>query len=557
MHLGETSHLHVNSSFSDMAEKPVREPFLSQSGNDCDVCRQQPFPRAPRDCHLEAGPGTSEAMFSTFLYWRTPLPDISKDVEVLLSGPGPLEDSHSGPEAACDSCVARNEIQKVLKGLQGPLLQDPDIQAQVQVLSAALRATQLSSTSEPESKQPEGLNEESASDPSPVSDNHILLSASSSQNELSVARILQSTDQPEPQNRASGHLRTEQGQEPTVHEENKAKVQDIIPQPLLDQFVSMTDPARAQTVDTDIAKHCAYSLPGVALTLGRQNWHCLKDTYETLASDGQWKVRQTLAFSIHELAVILGDQLTAADLVPVFNGFLKDLDEVRVGVLKHLYDFLKLLHEDKRRAHLRQLQEFVVTDNSRNWRFRYELAEQLILILDLYGPSDVHGYLRHVALKLCADKVSQVRWISFKLVAAMLRKFYSHGARALGLSFIQELVSRFRHCPKCVGRQAFACICQAVVSEDSVPVDQFVEHMLPSLLSLAADPVPNVRVLLAKALRQTLLEKAYFRNAGNHHLQVVEETLLALQSDPDQDVSFFASLEPKMQNATDSTVLEN
>lgn len=43
-------------------------------------------------------------------------------------------------------------------------------------------------------------------------------------------------------------------------------------------------------MDTDIAKHCAYSLPGVALTLGRQNWHCLKDTYETLASDGQVKV---------------------------------------------------------------------------------------------------------------------------------------------------------------------------------------------------------------------------------------------------------------------------
>lgn len=48
---------------------------------------------------------------------------------------------------------------------------------------------------------------------------------------------------------------------------------------------------------------------------------------------------------------------------------------------------------------------------------------------------------------------------------------------------------------------------QAVVSEDSVPVDQFVEHLLPSLLSLASDPVPNVRVLLAKALWQTLLEK--------------------------------------------------
>lgn len=55
----------------------------------------------------------------------------------------------------------------------------------------------------------------------------------------------------------------------------------------------------------------------------------------------QWKVQRTLAF-FHELAVILKDQLTAAHLLPVFNGFLKDLDEVWIGVLKHLYDFLKV-----------------------------------------------------------------------------------------------------------------------------------------------------------------------------------------------------------------------
>ena len=63
--------------------------------------------------------------------------------------------------------------------------------------------------------------------------------------------------------------------------------QDVVPQALLDQYLSMTDPSRAQTVDMEIAKHCAYSLPGVAFTLGRQNWHCLRDTYETLASDMQ------------------------------------------------------------------------------------------------------------------------------------------------------------------------------------------------------------------------------------------------------------------------------
>lgn len=504
----------------------------------------------------------SEDVFNTFLYWRPPLPDISQDLELLQFKTEKHKESCSVP---CNNCVASSEIKKVLESLQEHI-DDPDVQAQVQVLSAALRAAQFDSVGDCETRKMEEssgeLQNKTISDQTAVSDatcNRVeedTLSSSVSQDgitEQPTTSILKSTDSEQPRG-TSVFLKKEQ-ESPPPFEDDKSKLQDIIPQPLLDQYLSMTDPARAQTVDTEIAKHCAYSLPGVALTLGRQNWHCLKDTYETLASDVQWKVRRTLAFSIHELAVILGDQLTAADLVPIFNGFLKDLDEVRIGVLKHLYDFLKLLHADKRREYLYQLQEFVVTDNSRNWRFRYELAEQLILILELYNPNDVYDYLRHIALTLCSDKVSEVRWISFKLVVAILQKFYANNANALGLNFINELVVRFRHCSKWVGRQAFAFICQAVVEEECMPVDQFVEHLLPSLLSLASDPVPNVRVLLAKALRQTLLEKAYFKSVGNPHLEAAEETILALQSDSDQDVSFFATIKLK-QNNMDSTPTE-
>ncbi|CAN8191452.1 unnamed protein product [Coccothraustes coccothraustes] len=505
---------------------------------------------------------SAEDVFNTFLYWRPPLPDISQDLELLQFKAEKHNDTCSVP---CNNCVASNEIKKVLESLQEHI-DDPDVQAQVQVLSAALRAAQFDSVGDCDAKKMEesgdSLQNKMILDETVLSDaacNQVQgdsLSSPASQDDISdqsSTSVLKSTDSEEQHRETSVFLRKEQENNPPF-EDDKSKLQDIIPQPLLDQYLSMTDPARAQTVDTEIAKHCAYSLPGVALTLGRQNWHCLKDTYETLASDVQWKVRRTLAFSIHELAVILGDQLTAADLVPIFNGFLKDLDEVRIGVLKHLYDFLKLLHADKRREYLYQLQEFVVTDNSRNWRFRYELAEQLILILELYNPNDVYDYLRHIALTLCSDKVSEVRWISFKLVVAILQKFYANSANALGLNFINELVVRFRHCSKWVGRQAFAFICQAVVEEECMPVDQFVEHLLPSLLSLASDPVPNVRVLLAKALRQTLLEKAYFKSVGNPHLEAAEETILALQSDRDQDVSFFATIKLKQDNMDNITI---
>uniref|UniRef100_A0A671QRV4 Serine/threonine-protein phosphatase 4 regulatory subunit 1-like n=1 Tax=Sinocyclocheilus anshuiensis TaxID=1608454 RepID=A0A671QRV4_9TELE len=482
-------------------------------------------------------------VFNSFNFWRSPLPDITQDLqllqeeerdEVIEKEDETMRDTEGEgkedvPSLDAQGPATSSQIQKVLDCLQ-PHLDDPDVQAQVKVLSAALKAAQLESQRE---DADESVSESNGSTGSPTSD------------ELSAMSELSLTD---------AQISDSPSSSPVL--ESDLIENNVIPQQLLDQYLSMTDPARAQTVDTEIAKHCAFSLPGVVLTLGRQNWHCLKDTYETLATDVQWKVRRTLAFSIHELAVILGDQLTAADLVPIFNCFLKDLDEVRIGVLKHLYDFLKLLHADKRREYLYQLQEFMVTDNSRNWRFRYELAEQLILIIELYSHNDVYDYLRQIALNLCSDKVSEVRWISYKLVVEILQKLYACEAHDLGLNFINELIMRFCHCSKWVGRQAFAFICQAIVEEDCMPMDQFAQHLLPSLLSLSSDPVPNVRVLVAKALRQSVLEKPYFKDPGSAYSDELEEALSELRMDKDRDVRFFSTLDPN-RNVMDTSTLDN
>uniref|UniRef100_A0A8C1ZCY7 Putative WW-binding domain-containing protein n=1 Tax=Cyprinus carpio TaxID=7962 RepID=A0A8C1ZCY7_CYPCA len=482
-------------------------------------------------------------MFNSFSFWRSPLPDITQDLqllqeeerdEVIEKQDETMRDTEGEwkedvPSLDAQGPATSSQIQKVLDCLQ-PHLDDPDVQAQVKVLSAALKAAQLESQRE---DADESVSESNSSTGSPTSD------------ELSAMSELSLTDAQISDSPSSSPVLVDDSEHSS---EEKSKIQNVIPQQLLDQYLSMTDPARAQTVDTEIAKHCAFSLPGVALTLGRQNWHCLKDTYETLATDVQWKVRRTLAFSIHELAVILGDQLTAADLVPIFNCFLKDLDEVRIGVLKHLYDFLKLLHADKRREYLYQLQEFMVTENSKNWRFRYELAEQLILIIELYSHNDVYDYLRQIALNLCSDKVSEVRWISYKLVSHILQKLYACEAHDLGLNFSNELIMRFCHCTKWVGRQAFAFICQAIVEEDCMPMEQFAQHLLPSLLSLSSDPVPNVRVLVAKALQQSVLEKS------SAYSDELEEALSELRMDKDRDVRFFATLDPN-RNVMDTAAL--
>ncbi|XP_058897242.1 serine/threonine-protein phosphatase 4 regulatory subunit 1 isoform X2 [Kogia breviceps] len=518
-----------------LSSEPHQEAASNEDDKKPGTCRSA--------SQLEVGASAQDSapldqeLYNSFHFWRTPLPEIDLDVELEQGSGNKLspEGLEGMPEATTPASVnitmaTRKELEEMIENLE-PHIDDPDVKAQVDVLAAALRASTLDACDEaseaarraPQDELPGCRLDHGTAGP--------LMSEAVENMESALRYIHDDSD--------SG---TSGGFSPD--EERRAKVQDVVPQALLDQYLSMTDPSRAQTVDTEIAKHCAYSLPGVALTLGRQNWHCLRETYETLASDMQWKVRRTLAFSIHELAVILGDQLTAADLVPIFNGFLKDLDEVRIGVLKHLHDFLKLLHIDKRREYLYQLQEFLVTDNSRNWRFRAELAEQLILLLELYSPRDIYDYLRPIALNLCADKVSSVRWISYKLVGEMVRKLHRAAPPTFGVDLIRELVESFGRCPRWSGRQAFVFVCQTVIEDECLPMDQFAMHLMPHLLTLANDRVPNVRVLLAKTLRQTLLEKEYFLTSASCHQEAVEQTIMALQMDRDSDVKYFASIHP-------------
>nr|XP_023855621.1 serine/threonine-protein phosphatase 4 regulatory subunit 1 isoform X4 [Salvelinus alpinus] len=434
-----------------------------------------------------------QELYNSFHFWRLPITEMGLDMELLQQGESVQEEppsyvsSSKGKAKASAPVLDRKQLEELIENLE-PHIDDPDVKAQVDVLTAALRATTMDSHLEDAFLEPrDSQGGHHYDNPFGVHQMPLIGHHSDMERRNSTLQMNYGDDSELSDSSFS------------PEDEKKSKHQDVIPQALLDQYLSMTDPSRAQTVDMEIAKHCAYSLPGVAMTLGRQNWHCLRDTYETLASDMQWKVRRTLAFSIHELALILGDQLTAADLVPIFNGFLKDLDEVRVGVLKHLYHFLKLLHQDTRRKYLYQLQEFLVTDNSRNWRFRSELAEQLVLLLELYSGQDVYDYLRPLAFSLCLDRVSSVRWTSYKLLA---------------------------------------------IEDDCVSLEQFSEHLLAPLLQLASDPVANVRVLLAKTIRQSLLEREYFLHSANSHQEALEQTLVALQMDLDKDVKYFASVHP-------------
>ncbi|CAI9715732.1 serine/threonine-protein phosphatase 4 regulatory subunit 1-like isoform X2 [Octopus vulgaris] len=319
--------------------------------------------------------------------------------------------------------------------------------------------------------------------------------------------------------------------------------QEIVPPSLLQRFLTMVDPALSQTVDSEITRHCAYSFPAVAYTLGRHNWHCLKSLFETLAADMQWKVRRTLAFSIHKLAVILGEDITHKDLVPVFDGFLKDLDEVRIGVLKHLMEFLKLLKPSVRNAYLPKFDNFLTTDNHRNWRFRLELAEQCELLSSLFQAEENSTFLLPIALTLLSDKVAEVRLAACALASTLLKQLYNTREQYYQ-RMVNDLVECFATYPNWVKRQVYAHLCWSILEDNSIPPERFAVDFLPSLLDLATDIIPNVRITSSKTLSQCVLSVDYLVSRKNPHYERLVETMLKLQVDKDKDVRYFSALAP-------------
>ena len=100
---------------------------------------------------------------------------------------------------------------------------------------------------------------------------------------------------------------------------------------------------------------CAFNLPGVALAIGRARWHEIREAHATLADSVQWRVRRTVACSLHEVAKILGGDAARADLSPIFEEALKDTDEVRFGAVSNLAAFAREVPADARARHLRSI----------------------------------------------------------------------------------------------------------------------------------------------------------------------------------------------------------
>lgn len=163
----------------------------------------------------------------------------------------------------------------------------------------------------------------------------------------------------------------------------------------------------AMSRDPDRPVMCAFNLPAVALTLGREKWHLLQEYYLELCRDKADKVRQSLASSMHEIANIIGPDQADRYLLEPFSWFLRDFDHIQAAVLENLSSLLASFGQDAARRALELVAER--WGEIKLWRRREAVAKQLARVGGQFLTTGAAEEFLSVLVKAFKDPVASVR----------------------------------------------------------------------------------------------------------------------------------------------------
>ncbi|KAL0482679.1 serine/threonine-protein phosphatase 4 regulatory subunit 1 [Acrasis kona] len=280
--------------------------------------------------------------------------------------------------------------------------------------------------------------------------------------------------------------------------------------------------------ESDMVEYCAYNFPAVVATVGPSKWPQLEEAYNHLVKDAQWKVRRSLGCSLHEVARIVGTEISERTLTSAFELFLKDLDEVKIGMIGNLAKFVQVLSDDVRAQYLPVI--CAIPEQTDNWRIRSEVSQQLGYIAELIPAEMVREKLLKVLYELYNDAFAEVRKKSIVSCGKVLKRLCEGDEQGKidFLQFLHGLAQGNFH-----KRLIFVYACEFLLKE--IDPELFLKEFVPELINLTQDKVPNIRIAVAAFTKTHAMQNETLRESPQ-----VQDLYSRLSQDADRDVKFYA-----------------
>ena len=249
---------------------------------------------------------------------------------------------------------------------------------------------------------------------------------------------------------------------------------------------------------------------------------------QRLVTDSSEHVRASLANVVNDLAVALGKHDTVEHLLPVLLLFLRDeTSEVRLNIISNLNKINTVIGVELLSQAL--LPAIVDLAEDTNWRVRSAIIEHIPMLAQRLGTEFFSEKLNTLCLTWLSDNVFSVRSAAIDTLPKLVTLFGDEWAKEqilpqldrmhVNTNYLQRMTSLY-------SIQQLAPIMSANIVESI---------LLPLVLEMVSDAVPNVRFTVAKTL---LSIKAKILSHGLQ--EQVASTLHKMAEDSDRDVRFYS-----------------
>eukprot|EP01002_Notosolenus_urceolatus_P014897 NODE_688_length_1855_cov_6.260797_g559_i0.p1 GENE.NODE_688_length_1855_cov_6.260797_g559_i0~~NODE_688_length_1855_cov_6.260797_g559_i0.p1 ORF type:complete len:607 (+),score=144.44 NODE_688_length_1855_cov_6.260797_g559_i0:251-1822(+) len=248
----------------------------------------------------------------------------------------------------------------------------------------------------------------------------------------------------------------------------------------------------------------------------------------TLITDPSQNVRSAIASSLTSLPAILGRQVSESALIPLFLSLLKDTaPDVRLAVIGNLAEVTEI-GLDLLRSHL--VPALVTLAEDAQWRVRYAVIGHIPQLSVQLGQVFFEEKLSDLLIAWLKDRVFAIREAAVEALEKIVKNFGEAWATEALIPRILSGKSDRNYLYRTTTLYALRAIGLALTPQT------IASHLIPAVLELSRDPVPNIRFVACKILADLIpsLDKPLVNST-------IRPLLHRLHDDSDRDVQFYAA----------------
>ena len=198
---------------------------------------------------------------------------------------------------------------------------------------------------------------------------------------------------------------------------------------------NMENDYNKQLTQKEISYYLAYNFPAILYCYGNKYWNDLKDIYYDFCFEEDLAIRLSIISSFHEIANIVGKEMTQNELLPIYDKFLESNDNYEQKLaIKNLPQILIKVDKKVKERYYKYFEPVsIFIDNTGNkvrnfnflnWKNKLNVIEGILCYYNLYDNDIIYKSILPQCISFSLDKYYKVRKTSSKVLATLLLYLY-------------------------------------------------------------------------------------------------------------------------------------